>query len=70
MFDAVLKLTLQDQQRSDMMISYAQFIVQPIWGAFQTVYDLFLKDYTGDIDDLSNAVTIADGIYNLIPSLI
>jgi len=31
---------------------------------------LFLKNWTGDVTDLTNAIVIADGIYNLIPSLI
>lgn len=70
MFQIVVQQTLEDKQRSDRMVAYAVFYNMAIWAATQQVYDLFLKDWTGDINDLSLAIQITDGMYNLIPSLI
>ena len=70
MFNIVLQQTFEDQQRSDRFLLYRASTGAPIMGAMQQLYDLFTKDWEGDINDTTLAIQITDGIYEMIPSLL
>lgn len=68
MFNLVAQLLLEDQQRSDKVVTYAQTNTMPIWGALTQLYSIATKDYTPEqLEDLSNGIIIADEIYNSLP---
>lgn len=68
MFELVVKQSLEDQQRSDKIVAYAQDNHKTIWGAMQTLYGLAIKNDDEDfLSDLSNAIIITDRIYNSLP---
>ena len=64
MFEAVLKLLIEDKQRSDRTILYSQLINQAIYGSVDFIYSNFIKDIEPEyIADTTNAISITDGIY-------
>lgn len=70
MFNIVLQHSLEDSQRSNRVVAYALCHNLPIWGAVSQLYDLFTKDWEGDLNDTTLALEITDGIYEMIPSLL
>lgn len=68
MFEKVLKQSIEDQQRSDKIIAYAQYYNRPIWGAMETLYGIATKDDSEEfLADLGNAIIITDRIYWSLP---
>jgi hypothetical protein len=64
MFDIVFKQLLEDQQRSDRSILYAQHLGNPMYGAISQAYDVFTKNLDPEyLADTTNAISITDGIY-------
>lgn len=70
MFQIVLQQLLEDQQRSNRVVSYALCHNLPVYGAVLELYNLFTKSWEGDLNDTTLALQITDGIYLLIPSLL
>ena len=70
MFEAVLKLLLEDQLRSNRIVAYSICKNLAIYAAVEQTYNDLTKIYEGDLNDVTLAVEVADGIYNLIPSLL
>lgn len=68
MFEKVLQQSLEDQQRSDKIVAYAQYYNRPIWASVQTLYDLATKNDSEEfLADLGNAIIITDRIYWSLP---
>lgn len=68
MFERVVKLSLEDQGRSDKIVAFAQTNTLPIWAAMNQLYDLDTKNRTPEfLEDLTNDIIIADAIYNSLP---
>lgn len=68
MFEAVLKLSIEDYNRSNKIIAYAQLNSLPIYGSVDHLYQNITRQYTVEyLEDLTNATSIADAIYNSLP---
>lgn len=70
MFNIVLQQSLEDIQRSNRVVAYALCKNLPIWAAMQQLFNLFTKNWEGDLNDTTLAIDITDGIYNMIPDLL
>lgn len=68
MLEIVRQQLLEDQQRSNKIANYSINDKVPIWQLIERLFDQYVHDsFTGDINDTSLAITITDGIYNLLP---
>lgn len=70
MFNIVLKISLENPDKCNRVIAYALCKDLTIWPAMDQLFNIFITNWTGDVNDINLALEVADGIYNMIPELL
>lgn len=64
MFDIVLMNLIEDKTTSDRTIALCNQNDAPIKKTIFDSYNTFIASYTGDLNELSNAAEVTEGVYN------
>ena len=63
MFDIVLMNLVENKDSSDRIIALCNLTEKPIRKTIYDSYQTFISSYTGDLNELSNAAEVTEGVY-------